>query len=63
MIIDIFDDCCEDDKYENGVNITLHRCIPDNDISIKFEDDGGTELFRASLKWTDFRDMVKRLED
>jgi len=64
MLIDVFDDCFDNEKYsDNGINFIIHRCIPDNEITLKFEDDGGKKLFEITMQWKKFKEMIKRVED
>lgn len=55
----MYDDCFDNEIYSNnGINLIIHRCVPDNEITIKFEDDGGKRLFEATMEWKKFKQMI-----
>lgn len=64
MIVTVYDDCFfEDERFSNnGINLTLERLPPDNEVKIKFEDDGGKELFSAVMEWEKLSAMMRRIE-
>jgi hypothetical protein len=64
MIVEVYESCSENELYsENGINIIITRCIPDDEVSLKFEDDGGKVLFNANMEWSNLKQMIIRLED
>lgn len=60
MLVDVYDCCHDDEKYsDNGINLTIRRCIPDDEINLKFTDDGGKVIFEVSMEWKIFFNMIK----